>query len=100
MMHVDDWLDAPAKDEAERIAKDYLEHCRRPAIQQDYGWLARNALLCTYRGERYRCTGASRMGDVWLARDPRRTRGYDLRVDVAECGQWELMAAPHQEATA
>ena len=36
MKHVDDWLDEPAANEAERMAKEFLEHCRRPAIDKDH----------------------------------------------------------------
>lgn len=88
MLHVDDWLDAPAKDDAEKMAKEFLEHCRRPAIDKDYGWIEANPLFCTYRGTRYRCLGASRMGDVWLTEHFERVNGYDLRIDVAECSEW------------
>lgn len=45
-------------------------------------------LFCQYKGKRYRCTGASRMGDVWLAEDFSRDSGYDLRVNVGECSDW------------
>jgi hypothetical protein len=67
MTHIDDWLDErhankPA-DEGEQFALEWLEHFRRPAYKQDHKWLAQNALFCTYKGERYRCIGASRMGD-------------------------------------
>lgn len=88
MKHVDDWLDEPAADEAERLAKVFLEHCRRPAIDKDYQWISDNPLFCTYRGKRYRCLGASRLGDVWLTEHFERVNGYDLRIDVAECSDW------------
>lgn len=94
MIHIDDWLDEAAKDPAEKWAKEFLEHCRRPAIAKDYAWLAKNPLFCTYRGKRYRCTGASRLGDVWLVNDFGVTRSYDLRVDVAECSDWTKAAPP------
>jgi len=90
MTHIDDWLDDPAINEP--IAKTFLEHCRRPAIEKDYKWLADNPLFCTYHSERFRCIGASRMGDVWLARDFTVTHGYDLRIDVAECSNWSTTA--------
>lgn len=88
MLHVDDWLDAPANDEAEKMAKEWLEHFRRPAIEKDYKWLAARPLFCTYKGERFRCIGCSRMGDVWLTRHFERENGYDLRIDVADCSDW------------
>ena len=90
MTHIDDWLDVPAVDEAERVAKEFLEHARRPAVEKDYDWLANHVLTCTYKSRRYRCTGASRLGDVWLARDKKRVHGYDLRIDIADCSDWKM----------
>lgn len=92
MTHIDDWLDEPAKDESERLAKEWLEHFRRPAVDKDYKWLGARVLSCEYRGARYRCIGASRMGDVWLTKDFSRENGYDLRIDVAECSAWQMKA--------
>lgn len=96
MTHIDDWLDerhakAPT-DEGERFALEWLEHFRRPAFEHDQAWLAKNALFCTYKGARYRCIGASRLGDVWLTSRLDRTHGYDLRIDVADCSLWSRTA--------
>lgn len=93
-MHVDDWLDLPAKDEGEAWAKEFLNHCRRPAVDKDYTWIANNPLFCTYKGERWKVLGASRMGDVWLARDFNKVNGYDLRVDVEGCSEWSRSPNP------
>lgn len=90
MTHIDEWLDEPAKDESERLAKEWLEHFRRPAVRKDYEWLGARVLSCEYRGERYRCIGASRMGDVWLTKDFSRAYGYDLRVGVSNCAAWGM----------
>lgn len=90
--HIDDWLDKrhanPPTDDGERFALEWLEHFRRPAGEKDYAWLDGHPLFCTYKLQRYRCIGASRMGDVWLTSHFERTNGYDLRVDVADCNQW------------
>ena len=88
LTHVDDWLDTPPKDEAERKAKEWLEHFRRPAIKQDRSWLEAHPLFCLYGGKRYRVTGCSRLGDVWLSTNLNRLYGYDLRVDVMHCFDW------------
>lgn len=47
-------------------------------------------LFATYKGERYRVTGASRMGDVWLRKDFDNDTGYDtgMRVAVDELSDW------------
>ena len=89
MIHIDDWLDAPPNSEGEAYAKKCLEIARLPAMER---WSLPDSgnfkLFCTFRGNRYRCTGASRMGDVWLAKNFSRDTGYDHRVDVAECSEW------------
>ena len=87
-MHIDDWLDTPATDDAEKWAKEFLEHCRRPAFRTDYSWIVANPLFCTYKGERWRLLGASRLGDVWLTKNFDRVNGYDIRPDVDECSEW------------
>lgn len=87
-MHIDDWLDTPATNDAEKTAKEFLEHCRRPAIDKDHAWVAANPLFCTYKGERWRVLGASRLGDVWLTKHFERVNGYDIRPDVDECSEW------------
>lgn len=48
-------------------------------------------LFCTWQGRRYRVTGASRFGDVWLTGNHDKDHGYDARVDVAECSDWGCM---------
>lgn len=91
MTHIDDWIDSPrCKDDGERYAKFVFWYFRYPAWAKMafHEWMKSHKLFCTYDGERFRCTGASRMGDVWLARDFERETGYDLRVDVAKCEQW------------
>jgi hypothetical protein len=89
MKHVDDWLDEPPRDEDERLAKEWLEHFRRPAVQKDYHWLMARIVTCTYEGSRWRCCGASTMGDIWLTKSHARDAHYDLRVDVEECTDWK-----------
>ncbi len=85
MLHVDDYLDSGI---ADPIAKEFLEHARRPAINKDGAWLARNRPIVTWRGSDYLCVGASRLGDVWLKGDGPDNAFYDHRVDVAELSNW------------
>jgi len=82
--HVDDWLDAPARNDAEFYAKTCLEIARAPA----HGRGTTFRLFCTYGQKRYRVTGASRLGDVWLTENPQRTYGYELRVYVDDLSNW------------
>jgi len=51
-------------------------------------FMEKHPLFCTYEGERYRVTGCSRLGDVWLHSDPTRDHGYEKRVAVRSCSAW------------
>ena len=99
MLHIDDWLDDPATGPAD--VKEWLEHFRRPAIDKDHAWLRARQLFCTYKdGKRYRCIGCSRMGDVWLTANFDRENGYDLRIDIADCTDWEVVSNADAEGGA
>jgi hypothetical protein len=89
--HVDVWLSTPTCSEAgEMYAKFVLDYMRKPAWFQIGAsrWMRAFPLFCTYAGSRWRVTGASRLGDVWLAHDPTREVGHDLRVGVTDCSEW------------
>jgi hypothetical protein len=90
-LSVDDWLDAPTvADENERYAKWVIFHFRLPAVEQQLfsPIMKDHKLFCTYTGVVHRVTGASRLGDVWLALDYQRETGYDLRVHISQCINW------------
>lgn len=89
MKHVYDWLDEKSTNQGEKDAKEFLGQFTRPAFEKDNDWLAKHTLRCTFRGKRYICSGASRMGDVWL-KGPHSENFYDMRVDVAYCSDWKL----------
>ena len=95
LVMVDDWLDSrtnPTDPNYEGIcyAKWVIAYFRLPAGKQfeQRKFMGGHHLFCTYNGRRYRCTGASRMGDVWLVEDFRRDAGYDIRVYVIQCSGW------------
>ena len=96
MTHIDDWLDTIANcDPTLHYAWRRLEEFRADATGKVRLEQARKRkgiqppkLFCTYNGKRYRCIGASRMGDIWLTRDFNRDHGYDLRIDVDDCSEW------------
>lgn len=96
MKHVYDWLDEPAQNEGEAAAKEWLDKATRPAIGVDHPWLDARILSCEWRGKRYRCTGASRMGDVWIKKKGSRNH-YDHRVDVEELSGWTMTEKPTQK---
>lgn len=85
--HVDDFVSDYKQD---AYARWVLLHFRLPATQQNRFWqfMKEHKLFCTYEGARYRCIGASRLGDVWLTSDFSRENGYEKRVDVSKCEDW------------
>ncbi len=89
-VHIDDWIELPPANDQEKLVKEWFDHFRRPAIQKDYKWLAARKVFCIFEGKRMRCTGASRMGDVWLTYNLVKDFGYDRRVDVAGCSDWTV----------
>lgn len=91
-MHVDDFLDSPRlPSDPANYAGFFLEIARMPAWKQFAyePFMRQHKLFCTYADKRYRVTGASRLGDVWLTEDHNRQHGYDLRVDIADCSDWK-----------
>lgn len=89
-MHIDEWLDLSAKNIEEKYAKFLLEYFRLPVLKkaQLYDFMQPLRLYCSYKGNRYRCTGASRLGDIWLTEDFSQESGYTKRVDVNKCSDW------------
>jgi hypothetical protein len=87
MTHVDDFIGDYAQD---KYARWFFMLHRLPAFMQaDFAeWIKPFQLYCDYKGKAYRCTGASRLGDVWLTEDFKRDIGYELRVDIDECSNW------------
>lgn len=83
--HVDDFLDDPTSDP---YAASWLEAYRRPAVAKMEKPDTRK-LFATYKGKRYRVTGCSRLGDVWLSANFRQDIGYELRVNVDDCSDWK-----------
>lgn len=88
--HVDDFIANPRSD---AYAAYVLNHFRLPAMMRLRfdPFFGDRRLFCDYEGKRYRVTGASRLGDVWLAKDHERDCGYDLRVNVDDCANWKEM---------
>lgn len=94
-LEVDEFLDdliiPSKKNVGVRYAQFVLEFMRAPAAKQcsQNEFTKQFKLFCTYRDQlRYRITGASRMGDVWLARDENKDTGYDVRVCIKDCSEF------------
>lgn len=93
--HVDNFIDDMGFDDSPELgdpmyARWMLMHFRLPAWQKNefQRFLGDAKLFCTYEGNRYRCTGTSRLGDVWLTLDYAQDEGYELRRSYTECTHW------------
>ena len=89
-MHVDDFIDSHFHrndEDGVKYARWFFNLKRLPAsLQADFDdYIEPYTLFCTYKRKRYRVTGCSTMGDVWLVKDQSRDHGYDKRVDVNDC---------------
>lgn len=95
--HVYDWLALPPANDAERDAKEWLDRFMRPAytkyVENLGSWLARYQVTVEWKGRRYICSGASRMGDVWL-KAPGSESFYDHCVAVDELSNWKRVVLP------
>lgn len=91
MKHVYDWLEEPPQDDGEKIAKEWLDKFCRPEYYKYKNsineWLEKRPLFCDWKGGRYQCSGASRMGDVWI-KNKESENFYDHRVEVGELSNW------------
>lgn len=91
--HIDNWLDFEAISDVMGTLgfenADYvhfmLDYFRRPAwvCSAHARFMNKYGLFVDYEGKTYKVTGASRLGDIFLAKDLKRPNksGYDLRVD-------------------
>lgn len=71
-------------------ARFVLMHYRQSAAMKIDFWQFMEAfpLYCTCGDYRFRVSGASAMGDVWLSRDFDAVDGYDIRVYWKYCSDW------------
>jgi hypothetical protein len=93
-LHVYDWLDIPPITEAEKDAKEWLNLFCQPTMKKPESWLARYRVTVEWKGKRYTCSGASRIGDVWLKTE-RSQNFYDHRVNVVELSHWKRIRLPN-----
>jgi hypothetical protein len=90
-LHVDDWVTYHSDPKSpEAYAKFFFVLSRLPAGMAGvfHEHTKQFQLYCTYNGKRYRVTGASRLGDIWLSEDLSREVGYNLRVYANEVTDW------------
>ena len=85
--HCDAYIDDPA---ASKVLRAFLSRARSPA----HGLLSPEpfpTLFATYKGERYRVTMASRLGDVGISKSFNQESGYELRVAVEDLSDFRDM---------
>lgn len=91
-MHVDEFIHQGMfrHEDPRAYAAFVLEHFRKAAWWRSMTdqWMNQFKLFGTYNGKRYRVTGASRLGDVWLQEDFDKDHGYNERVDVLSVSDW------------
>lgn len=91
-MHVDEFIDFGTKEnsESENYARWILNNFRLSAnLKYTFKpFMKEHKLFCIYESKKYRVTGASRLGDVWLAKNFKTENGYNLRVAVDDCSEW------------
>lgn len=102
MRHIDEFIslheDSPT-DASNKIAAEWFRLFRRPAIDK-VKKPNPDMLFCTYKGNTYRVTGCSRLGDVWLHSDFKEPVRYELRVDVDECSNFSSYPPVHKNPNA
>lgn len=86
--HVDDFIWGHFLKDT--YARWMLMHFRLPAVVKlDFDkHLEGKRLFCDYEGKRYRVTGASRLGDIWLHPDFKEDTRYEHRVWYTLCSNW------------
>ena len=94
-MHVDQFIDFGSEvfnndDKDELYARFMLDHFRRPAITKMAfdEFYKDKKLFASFKGDRYRVTGASRFGDVWITTNFDQEHGYEHRVSVKDLSNW------------
>lgn len=86
-LHVDDFIDDPFKDPYARFMLNYFRSSATN-LHHFAPFMKGRKLFCTWKGSRWRVTGASRLGDVWLRLNHGNDVGYDERVEVSDCSDW------------
>lgn len=93
-VHIDDYIDSftgltdksQSDIDMENYTKFFFMLHRLPAwmMHEFEEWINQYKLFCVYKGKKYRITGGSSMGDIWLNKNFKETHGYNLRVMINE----------------
>lgn len=90
-MHIDNFIDSFYDcTENEKYASFVLYLFRLPAsLRYKFsGIIKKFKLFCTYEGIRYRVTGASLLGDIFLNSNFEKDCSYQIRCSVVDCSEW------------
>jgi hypothetical protein len=91
-LHIDNWLyyRLRTSESSEAYAAFVIDNFRKSATWQNSvrPWMSQFKLFATYKGTRYRITGASRLGDVYCQPDFEKDHAYEHRVDVLTLTDW------------
>lgn len=92
--HVEDFIDDISYNRKEDLginyAKFFFEITAMKAwkVMNYKPFMENHKLFCTFQNKRYRVTGSSAMGDIWLHSNFNVDEGYQHRVSLDECSQW------------
>lgn len=92
--HVDNFIgygNCNSDERYETYARWVLDYFRGSAVCKNdfHEFMKDNLLFCDFEGSKYRVIGASRLGDVWLTSDFKSEQGYQHRVCVDSCTNWQ-----------
>lgn len=96
MKHCLDWASEPSKSEGEQHAKEFVSMFVATAFEKyrdgTNDRLDKTLITCTYKGDKCKLVGASRLGDIWLRKldEPEPYVFYNHRIDAEEITDWNL----------
>ena len=93
MKHIDEWIEERTygdckEDEKYAVAFFFLKGMDAVSSIVIYPIMKHHKLFCTFKEKKYRVTGCSSMGDIWLHADFKAEHGYTNRVDIEKCSNW------------
>ena len=93
MKHIDEWLEERTYGTCKEDEKYAVAFFILIGMNAVFSWAIRpimkeHKLFCEWKGKKYRVTGCSTIGDIWLHEDFTKDTGYKHRVDIEECSKW------------
>lgn len=93
MTHIDDWIEKKiygncTDKEQYALAFFFLKGMDAVSSGVIKPIMKDHKLFCDYQNKRYRVTGYSIMGDIWLHTNFETDHGYTDKVNIAFCSNW------------